>query len=127
MQDLIHDELAGVLQQWHEGTAIRTIELGHQVKLETQRNGESEHVRNPFRQRQAHDYCFALIREALERAPIAWPEFQALTEIAPKDLTLEERQAAESLAWKALARGWRNAVTGFADSRYITIARKADA
>jgi len=39
------------------------------------------------------------------------------------DLTAEELDAAESLAWKALHVGWRRAIDGHRDSMYIEVSR----
>jgi hypothetical protein len=126
MNDLIRDELDEVLADWDDGRPIRSIALGHSTR--TTETGER--VPHVFRQKKAHDYCFALITAAIAKedpAPISWELFTLLTASAPGDLTAEERQAAESLAWTALTRGWKNAIAGFPNDRYITIARPADA
>jgi hypothetical protein len=126
MQDLIHDELREVIERWAQGQRIHAIALGHPVRVNEQ-GAEERHV---FRQRRAYDYCFSLIGTALtspKAEQISFALFTMLTEGAPKDLSLEERQAAESLAWKALCRGWQNALAGFPDEHTISIAREADA
>lgn len=124
MHDLIEEELRQMIAEWTAGKEVRTIELGHSVRL----NQEGTEEPHKFRQRRALDYCFRLIAAALEHErPISFETFALLSELAPADLSTEERQAAESLAWKALARGWRNAITGHADDHYLSLKREAQA
>jgi len=125
MFDLIQSELRQVINTWAEGGRINAIPLGHSVRVEKGRE-----VPQSFRQRAAYDYCFWLIGAALEdqkKEQITWALFLMLADQAPKDLTLEERQAAESLAWKALNRGWQQALAGFPDEKHIALRREADA
>jgi hypothetical protein len=130
MNDLIKHELAEVIQAWADGRRIHAIPLGHPVHVVTDKNGTREE-RHVFRQKRAYDYCFTLIAAGLEQSPkfeaLTWELFLLLTSSAPKDLSTEERQAAESLAWKALNRGWGRALSGFPESHEIMLAREADA
>jgi len=129
MHDLIQDELRSVITAWAEGRRIHAIPLGHPVRYNEKTRAEEPHV---FRQRRAYDYCFTLIHAGLEaqgqkQEALSWGLFLLLTSSAPKDLSTEERQAAESLAWKALNRGWDRALSGFPESHEIMLAREADA
>lgn len=124
MNDLIHDELMQVIGDWANGRPLRTVALGHPVRRDPKTGEEQRHT---FRQRRVQDYCMNLIIVGVEHLPIDFPEFQLMTDMAPKDLSAEERAAAESLAWKALLRGWKNALTGFSDHQYISLTREADA
>jgi hypothetical protein len=151
MNDLIKSELVEVIRNWADGRRIHAIPLGHPVRVVTDPNGynprEERHV---FRQKRAYDYCFTLIAAGLEHSepprpfaipqkqfatPVQSPKFEALTwelfmlltSSAPPDLSTEERQAAESLAWKALNRGWNRALSGFPAEHEIMLAREADA
>jgi len=127
MNDLIQDELRAIITDWTEGRRNHAIQLGHPVRRNEKTGKEERHV---FRQRKAYDYCFWLIAQALtseKQERISWAMFSMLGDGAPEDLSTEERQAAESLAWKALCRGWKNAIAGFPDEHSIAIAREADA
>jgi hypothetical protein len=122
MNNLIQSELRQVLADWTHGQPIRSIELGHPVRVNPKTGAEERHT---FRQTQVHDYCFTLLSECVDYGqPMPWELFSML-DIAPPDLSLEERQAAESLAWKAQLRGWNNAISGF--DGHITLTREADA
>jgi hypothetical protein len=126
MNDLIQAELRQVVTDWMDGRRIQAIPLGHPVRLNND-GVEEPHV---FRQKKAYDYCFSLIATALttdKQERLSWAMFSLLTDSAPKDLSTEERQAAESLAWKALCRGWHNAISGFPEQHAIALTREADA
>lgn len=137
MQDLIEDELRRVLADWNAGKEIRTVALGHSTRVEGLKHGLPLEVRHSFRQRKAMAYVFQLIEAGLRlKMPFLWGDFFRLCleereagklkhDLQPLDyLSKEEAEAAESLAWKALLRGWNFALTGFPDSRYITIAKE---
>jgi hypothetical protein len=130
MDDLIQDELKQVIGAWAHGQRIHAIPLGHPVRVVKDANGQHEE-RNKFRQRRAYDYCFSLIAAGIESEKttiLTWQLFNMLVQTAaPKDLTAEERQAAESLAWKALIGGWSRAIAGFPEEHSIAITREADA
>jgi len=118
MDELIKDELAATLKDWRAGQRIAAIPLGHPVRLN--RSGAEE--RHTVRQLQTYAYCFDLIEAGIEDPPDSWGSFCALASgISPAELSNEEKQAAESLAWKALLRGWRRATAGFPEDREIAI------
>jgi hypothetical protein len=126
MNDLIQDELEAVLDDWRNGRRIRTIALGHPVRL----NRQGQEERHKFRQLATYEYCFQLIELGLAAPLESHAEFCAMAagNTIASELTTEEREAAESLAWKALVRGWTRATSGFEEEREITIMRrKADA
>jgi hypothetical protein len=130
VQDLIEDELRAVLADWNAGKEIRTLALGHSTRVEGLKDGFPLEVRNSFRQRHAVQYVFQLIEAGLRlKMPFPYSAFFSLCldqRHAVNDLSREEIDAAESLAWKALLRGWNVALTGFPDSRYISIAKEKE-
>jgi hypothetical protein len=124
MHDVIKDELTTVIGDWLKGQPIRTIAIGHR----TRRNEQGQEEPQRFRQRQAHDYAFHLIEAGAQyELPLSCDIFSLLVQMAPADLTTEERQAAESLAWKVLAKGWRSTIGEFPEADQITLSREADA
>jgi hypothetical protein len=124
MHDVIKDELLERIADWQQGKPIRTIAIGHR----TRRNDAGQEEPQHFRQRQAHDYAFHLIEAGAQyELPLPFDIFSLLVQMAPADLTAEERQAAESLAWKVLAKGWRSTIGEFPEADQITLAREADA
>ncbi len=130
MNDLIHDELASVLRDWQERNPVRTIVLGHRVRvkvLKNERGQELGTVEEPhvFRQKKVLDYVFRLIAVSLDHLPMSFEMFSLLNDLAPEGLSAEERQAAESLAWKAVTVGWKRAIAGHEE--YIELRREADA
>jgi hypothetical protein len=132
MEDLIEDELRGVLADWNAGKPIRTIVLGHRVRVDgTNDYGLPREVRNEIRQRLALSYVFELIAAGLKLGmPFTWGRFFELcldqrTTLAIDRFTKQEIEAAESLAWKALLRGWNRAITGFPDVQYVSISKSA--
>jgi len=130
MQDLIEDELRGVLADWNAGKPIRTVALGHSTRVEGLKHGLPLEVRNNFRQKKALAYVFQLIEAGLLlKMPFTWDEFfkLCLEERKAGELTKQEAEAAESLAWKALLRGWNRALTGFPDVHYVSIAKEKPA
>lgn len=112
MNDLIQDELREVLEEWRTGKPVQSIMLGHPQEGKV------------FRQRLVHSFVFALIAEWVERWPV---ENFHLFDVSAEEkaqtigLTNEERGAGTSLAWSALRRGWKRALTGFPDSHTITV------
>jgi hypothetical protein len=119
MDDLINDEVTEVLEQWRAGRRVAVLQLGHSVRVNPTTRQEERHK---FRQLAAYAYAFQLIEKGLE-TEIATHEdfcFMAST-LSPKALSTEEREAAESIAWKTLRRGWHNAISGFPDDRMIPI------
>lgn len=141
MDDLIEDELRQVLADWNAGKPVRSVALGHRVRVEgVNAHGLPGEVRNEFRQRKALAYVFQLIEAGLKlKMPFTWDQFFALCvderdkakpkrDLQPVDyLSRQEIEAAESLAWKALLRGWNHAITGFPDVQYVSIAKEKPA
>jgi hypothetical protein len=130
VEDLIEDELRAVLADWNAGKPIRTIVLGHRVRVEGVNDyGLPREVGSPFRQRKALHYTLSLIESGLRLGmPFTWDQFFELcleerSKGVKIDLTREEMEAADSLAWKALLRGWNRAITGFPDVQYVSISK----
>ncbi len=138
MDDLIEDELRQVLADWNAGKPVRSIALGHTTRVDgVNAHGLPAEMRNAFRQRKALAYVFQLIEAGLQLGmPFTWDQFFALClderdkakpkhDLQPVDyLSREEIEAAESLAWKALLRGWNRALAGFPDAHYISIGKE---
>jgi hypothetical protein len=124
LNDLIQDELRQVMKDWQAGTGVRSIPIGHSVRL----NQDGTEVPHVFRQKKTHEYAFRLIDIGMHSdRGLEYDEFCMLFGVAPPELSAEEREAAQSLAWKALSRGWKRAIAGFPEEQYITIQRDADA
>lgn len=124
MQDLIRDDLKTLLADWHAGRPVRTLILGHSMRLMPAKGNEPAYEEPIiFRQKRALAYAFALIDAALEDdvGLLLTRKFEHYCAGAPADLSREEKEAAESLAWKALLRGWSLAIAGHDNHRYITI------
>ncbi|HKM99456.1 MAG TPA: hypothetical protein VJX23_02985 [Candidatus Binataceae bacterium] len=122
----IQDELRQVLENWKGPGGIHTVRIGHPVRV---RKGKEE--RHTVRQAEVYEYCFQLIEHALAFDPDAPLEFDGFCllagNLAPATLSAEEREAAESLAWKALVCGWQRALANFPDEGAINITRKGHA
>jgi hypothetical protein len=129
MNDLIQDELKAVVHAWQTGHSVQSIVLGHtmrEVYVDGLR-GEEPHV---FRQKKVHDFVFALIEANLEDLPLVdFSHFDAVAEEKAKEfgLSLEESAAGKSLAWAALRRGWKRALSGFPDGHEITLKQESQA
>ena len=133
MHDLIADEIREALAAWDRPQQfIRVVALGHPVHVvpgenENERDREVPHV---FRQKMVYAYVFEILR--VVGTDVDHEQFKALmpgvsTRVpANPPLSQEEREAAESFAWKVLRSGWNRALTGFGDDRYITL-RKEEA
>ena len=121
MDDLIKIELEEVLEDWNSGRRIPVIPLGHAVRV----TSDHREVPHTFRQIKAYSYCFELIEAGMHDLPMAWELFCMLcqSDLAPAGLSAEEKEAAESMAWKALHRGWRKATAGFPEEHEIRIAK----
>jgi hypothetical protein len=130
MNDLVKDELSGVLKDWREGKPIRSIAIGHPVR----RTRDGQHERHVFRQKHAHEMAMKLIEIGLEQPELleSFPDFHRVADaragmIGNSRLSQEEVLAAESLAWVALHRGWTRAIAHHEEHDYITLKREADA
>lgn len=133
MQDLIQDELAVVLADWKAGKPVRSIALGHSTRVAPAEGNEpAREVAMVFRQKRAFGYVCALLDAGLTfmktERKMERPDFENLIRGWSRgeyqgfsDLSISEREAAESLAWKALLRGWSFALAGFDGQRYISV------
>jgi hypothetical protein len=125
MKELINAELASVVNDWKAGRTVRSIIIGHPVRVA---NGAE--VRHDFRQKKAHDCVFAIIDVGIHGGVV--DDFEGFhvfaTEVAREHgLTAEEQGAAISLAWVALRRGWKSALVGFQEHHAISLNREAEA
>jgi hypothetical protein len=127
------------LDDWKAGKPVRSLELGHVHRMQEHpgfgpRIDMSQRIDRD--QERAHAYCFHLIElfslngvpethEAFLEACDAYEETFEWGElpIDQKNVFNAEREAAESLAWKALLLGWRKAVAGHDAGQYIEVSR----
>jgi hypothetical protein len=131
MQDLIEDELRAVLASWNAGNEVASIPLGHSTHVDgVDQSGNPREVHHVFRQRKALGYAFQLIASGLVAGlPMLFDQFYLLCLEERENtgiktvLSRYEIEAAESLAWKALLRGWKRAIAGFPESSYISVAK----
>ena len=142
----IHRELEKRIAEWQGGKAVRAPRLGHTHREvswgpnEEKRIDDSQFLVN--RQELALEWCFFLIHEFLiarglgpllfgQNAAYTYSDFALFCDELeetrmPKGedkLTPEELAGAESLAWKALLRGWDTAIQGHADHVYVEASR----
>ena len=112
MNDLVKGELTEVLTEWRAGKPVQSIMLGH------------PHEGSVFRQTLTHAFVFALIESELGNWPVTnfhLFDVKAEEKAQAIGLTQEERGAGTSLAWSALRRGWKRAISGFPDTHTITV------
>jgi|SRR5580704_6459051 hypothetical protein len=128
MQDLIADEIREALEAWDRPKQwVRVVALGHPVHLVPgeNENEPAREVPHIFRQKLVYAYVFEILR--CVGTEVDHGQFQALmpkvlTRVsADPALSQEEREAAESFAWKVLRVGWNHALTGFPEQRYVTL------
>lgn len=126
----IKPDVLQALADWNAGKPVKSLELGHCHRMKENPGASpsidmSQHIHRD--QERAHGFCFALI-EHFDIAPSSHDEFLAVAaEIAGQwnDLIPEERDAAESLAWKALLVGWNRAIAGHDPEMYIEVTNPA--
>lgn len=129
------------LQDWKAGKPVKTLELGHVHRMEdvpgfSPRINAEQHLHQD--QERILSYCFHLIdlfsingipeaHEAFLEACDAYEQTFDWPEVAIADWHAldHERNAAESLAWKALRFGWVRAIEGHKDSMYIEVTNPA--
>ena len=129
------------LQDWKAGKPVHSVELGHVHRMKETPGGASPQVDLSVRlsndQERIHAFCFLLIewaatdkvnspflvtRDAPHQVFLGMSaEFAKNWEEDKRGLTTEEREAAESLAWKALMIGWNRAIASHDPSRYIDV------
>lgn len=115
MNHAIHSELQSVIAQWHRGEAVPALTLGHGHSL---------------RQSVMHDCVFQLLDACLQTGTFDdFADFQRFAEdfAAKFKLTADEQGAVNSLAWVALRRGWKRALTGFGEMQATSLTREAEA
>jgi hypothetical protein len=140
MTQRIKPDVLQALQDWKAGKPVKSLELGHVHRM--QDRGQHSpvidfSVRLSNDQERAHAYCFHLMdiflingvpdsHEAFISAcndyelTFDWGELPA----SQKGTFDSERDAAESLAWKALHVGWARAIAGHAPEMYIDVVRE---
>jgi hypothetical protein len=128
VQDLVERELWAVLAAWKAGQPVRSIVLGHSVVLDPAYDNEpAREFRRPFRQVNALAYALDLVERYLQQKPdsrclIDRNDFEFLCQQIPlQELSRGEREAGESLAWKALLCGWERALAGFEGHHYLAL------
>ena len=137
----IHPDTAAALAAWDKGEPVRSIYLGHtQRSFVVEQGGHDagteriDHNSLPVHCRQdlAHAWCFAIIKHFLDVGlPHDHEEFQTIvdelanSEDSESELTVAERDGAESLAWKALVIGWEAAIEGMPSTRYVNVRRSS--
>ena len=130
----LRKDVLKALEDWKAGKSVRGPELGHVHRMQENPGSSplinmNEHVHCD--QDRAYAYCFHIIEHyaAFGGPPSTHEEFQkdcdALeAQVRRKlDLTAEELDGAESLAWKALLFGWARAIDGHKDAHYIEVAK----
>ena len=128
----IRADVLQALDDWRAGKPVRSIELGHTQKQE-EHPGASPRIlqdqHHPQDQVRAHAYCFAIIDTCRDVTHGAYEDFLKVCRVIAQEfdgLTDEERDGAESLAWKALLVGWKRATAGFAEHLQIDVQRPPD-
>lgn len=95
-------ELEQILADYDAGKPVRSIRLGH---------GHS------VRQAPTYACAFEMMRSGL--TPL-----QAHPHERPSELTQAEYEAAHSLAYSVMVRGWAATISGFPESQLITIQKE---
>jgi hypothetical protein len=149
MPTRIKPDVLKALEDWKAGKPVKSLELGQVHRM--QERGQFSpvidfSVRLSNDQERAHAYFFWLIEWFKDHGPVPVGEeaferfisicdmlegqFDQTPQFASEDernvragLTAEERDAAESLAWKAIQVGWVRAITGHDASQYIEVSR----
>lgn len=132
--ETIHEDLAAVLEDWAQGKEIRSVELGHTQRM-IPHPGEADRIDlshvHRVRQALAHEWAFLILEHCAQNGlPVSFEEYAALCDELEANhmdevgkLSKEELDGAESLAWKALLHGWKNAIHGHEERKYITVKR----
>jgi hypothetical protein len=149
MPQRIKPDVLQALQDWQAGKPVKSLELGHVHRM-TDVPGFGPKIDLSVRlyndQERAHAYLFhilshfAHITELTGLLPHSHENFLTMCDTIEAEfrkngnltmhpeaaeLTAEEMDGAESLAWKALHVGWARAIAGHDASRYIEITNRA--
>ena len=129
MTDQIREELDKMLNQWQNGTPVRTLAIGHPTRALKNEHGETVHESVNFRQAHALACVFEIIQVCMKTEPAGFVEYKDLAQPIARDhkLSGEEEGAALSFAWIVLQRGWSRALDGHTDREFITVTKKDDA
>lgn len=144
----IKADVLQALDDWKAGKPVKSIELGHVHRMthSEEHMASYPNTRNPINlskrlsndQNRAHAYCFGIlswwcvdpfITHAIGKPPAGPDTFEDFKGVCAEtmkqggfsDLTETEKEAAESLAWKALNIGWARAIAGHAPEMYIEV------
>lgn len=141
MAQKIKADVLQALDDWNAGKPVRSIELGHVHQMKEHPSGApfiDFSKRLSSDQERAHAYVFSIIAWYASDGvafPLDHESFHKTCDVLEKEfretggqlagegynLTAEELDGAESLAWKALLVGWKRAIEGHADGRYIEV------
>jgi hypothetical protein len=127
------------LADWNAGKPVKSLELGHCHRMKESAESTaapqidmSKHIHRD--QERAYAYLFHLIESfKLNGIPATHEAFMeacdayelAFEKMVEGELIPEERDGAESLAWKALLVGWQRAIAGHDPSMYIEVTNPA--
>lgn len=143
MAQRIKPDVLQALQDWKAGKPVKSLELGHVQRMTHSREAHAAptidfSVRLHNDQERAHGYCFHLIELfSINGVPDSHDAFMAACDdyeqifdwgelpVSQKDVFDSERNAAESLAWKALHIGWARAIAGHDPSDYTEVTNPA--
>jgi hypothetical protein len=140
MPGQIKADVLQALDAWKSGKAVRSIELGHTHRM-IEHPGMSPRIDLSKRierdQERAHAYLFHLIDLfSINGVPADHEAFLAACDdyertfdwgelpVTDRHVFDSERDAAESLAWKALLVGWKRATDGHGEASYIEVSRE---
>jgi hypothetical protein len=141
MASRIKPDVLQALQDWKAGKPVKSLELGHVHRMKdvpgfSPTIDASEHLHRD--QDRAHAYLFHLIElfslngvtEDHDAFLAACDEYEQTFDwgelpVKEADVFNEERNGAESLAWKALRFGWARAIEGHKDSLYIEVRKES--
>jgi hypothetical protein len=137
MSQKIKADVLQALADWNNGKPVLSIDLGHVHKMKEHPGGMpaidfSKRLRND--QERAHAYCFYILTwytAAENELPESHEDYLATCNVLEKefrethdaDLTAEELDGAEGLAWKAMLIGWRRAIDGHTMTRYSEVTK----
>ena len=137
----IKADVLQALDDWKAGKPVKSLELGHVQRMKEHREQHAAKtidfsVRLSNDNERAHAYCFQIIERisGMIQPPadhatfLSWCVDVAWRSQFQKEfgeLTPEEIDGAESLAWKVLHVGWARAIAGHDPSRYVEVTNPA--